>query len=150
MGWKHAPGAVMCSEIVSLHFQSREGPECELKVNLEEIWASGALFQTDAPIRPFTAVWFAVGACEFRGQVIARTLARGLGVFVEMRFRPGCVWSEQKYRPQHLFNPVVLLANRIFETTLHAPISRSNGLSPATFARTVALDSFKETSGQAS
>jgi hypothetical protein len=149
MDRKHNPGGVMCSEIVSLHLQSRKGRERRLKVNLEEIWPSGALFRTDSPIRPFTSLWFAGGGCEFRGQVIARTSVTGLGHFVEMRFHPSCVWSEQEYRPKHLFNPVVLLANRIFEATLHAPISLSFGLSSATFARTVPLDSFKQVPGQA-
>lgn len=146
---KHAQGGVMCSEIVSLHLQSRKGQERELKVNLEEIWSSGALFQTDLPIRPFTSLWFAGGSYEFRGHVIARTFVRGLGYFVEMRFHPSCVWSEQEYCPQHLFNPLVLLGNRIFEATLHTPISASGGLSPATFARAAALDSFKQAPRQA-
>ena len=149
MDRKYAPGGVMCSEIVSLHLQSRKGSERQLKVNLEEIWSSGALFQTDLPIRPFASLWFVGGSCEFRGHVIARTLVRGLGYFIEMRFHPSCVWSEQEYCPKHLFNPLVLLGNRILEATLHTPISAPGGLSPGTFARTVALDSFKQAPGQA-
>jgi hypothetical protein len=149
MNRKHGPGGVMCSEILSLHLQSREGRERELKVNLEEIWSSGAVFQADVPIGPFTSLWFAGGGCEFRGQVIARALLLGLGYFIEMRFHPGCVWSERKYRPKHLFNPADLLANRTFEATLHAPIGPSDGLPPATFARTAALDTFKQALGQA-
>jgi hypothetical protein len=149
MDRKHNPGGVMCSEMVSLHLQSRNGRERELKVNLEEIWSSGALFRTDLPIRPFTSLWFAGGGCEFRGQVIARTSVTGLGHFVEMRFHPSCVWSEQEYCPKHLFNPLVLLANRIFEATLHALINLSFGLSSATFARMVPLDSLKQAPAQA-
>src|SRR5579864_9014964 len=117
---KHARGGMLCSEILNLRLQSRAGRGRELKVNLEEIWSSGARFLTDVPIRPFTSLRFAGGGCEFRGQVIARTLLRGLGYFIEIQFHPGCTWSEQKYRPKHLFNPLVLLANRVFETTLCA------------------------------
>jgi hypothetical protein len=149
MGRKHSRGGLLCSEILSLHLQSRAGCEREVKVNLEEIWSAGALFLTDEPIRPFTSLWFAGGGSEFRGQVIARTLLRGLGYFIEMRFQPGCAWSEQQYRPKHLFNPLVLLANRIFEATLHAPSGSSDGLLPGTFARTAALASFKQAPGQA-
>lgn len=145
---KHARGGMLCSEILSLHVHSREGRERELKVNLEEIWSSGALFLTAVPIRPFTSLRFAGGDCEFRGQVIARTLLRGLGYFIEMRFQPGCTWSEQRYRPKHLFNPLVLLANRIFEATPHPPISASSFL-PATFAGRAASASFKQASGHA-
>jgi hypothetical protein len=146
---KNNPGGVMCSEMVSLHLQSREGRERTLKVNLEEIWSSGARFRTDVSIRPFTSLWFAGGGCEFRGQVIARTSVTGLGHFIEMRFHPGCVWSEQEYLPKHFFNPLALLANRILEAMLDAPIRPSDGHSPATFARTAALNSFKQAPGQA-
>jgi hypothetical protein len=124
---------MLCSEILKVHLQSRFGRERELKVNLEEIWSSGALLRTDARIREFTCLWFVGGGCEFRGNVIARTLHRGLGYFVEMRFDPGCTWSGQKYCPKHLFNPLVLLANRIFEGTFYPPRAV---LWPSTFART--------------
>lgn len=146
---KHARNGMLCSEILNLHVHSRGGGECELKVNLEEIWSSGALFLTDAPIRPFTSLRFAGGGCEFRGQVIARTLLRGLGYFIEMQFHPGCAWSEQKYRPKHLFNPLVLLANRIFERTPHPPIGTCGGFLPVTFGGRTALACFKQASGQA-
>lgn len=139
----------MCSEIVSLHLQSAEGGERELKVNLEEIWSSGALFQSDVPIPPFTSLWFAGSGCKFRGKVIAGTFFTGLGYFIEMRFHPSRAWSEHKYRPKHLFNPVVLLANKIFEATLHPPVSRSDGFLPATFAKT-ALASFQQSQGKRS
>jgi hypothetical protein len=145
----HVGGAVMCSQILSLHMQSREGRECKLKVNLEEIWSSGALFQTDVPIRPFTSVWFAVGGSEFRGQVITRELVAGLGYFIEMRFHPSCLWSEHKYRPKHLFNPEVLLPNKILEGSLHPPISSSDGPSPDTFATPATLALFKQATRQA-
>jgi hypothetical protein len=115
---------MFCSEILNLHLQSKAGRVRTLKVNLEEIWSSGALFLTDVRIRPFTSFRFVGGGYEFRGQVIARNLLRGLGYFVEMRFDPKFTWSEQKYRPQHFFNPLVLLANSIFETTLCAPKSQ--------------------------
>jgi hypothetical protein len=147
MGRKHDRGGMLCSEILNLRLQSRDDGGRELKVNLEEIWASGALFLTDVPIRPLTSLWFAAGGCEFRGQVTARKLLRGLGYFIEMQFQPGCTWSEEKYRPKHLFNPLVLLANRIFEGTLHAPGGSSGGL--CTFARTAAAASFKQAPGPA-
>lgn len=146
---KPARDSMLCSEILNLHVHSREGRERELKVNLEEIWSSGALFLTDVPIRPFTSLWFAGGGCEFRGQVIARTLLRGLGYFIEMRFQPGCTWSEQKYRPKHLFNPLVLLANRIFAATPHPPISASCGFLRVAFAGKAAEASLKQASGHA-
>jgi hypothetical protein len=133
MNRKDARGGVLCSEILDLHWQTKAGRERELKVNLEEIWTSGALFQVDARISLSTSLWFSGGGCEFRGHAISRTFLKGLGYFIEMRFQPGCTWSQRKFRPKHCFNsqgfnPLVLLANRIFEATPH----------PATFARTAA------------
>src|SRR6266852_5280121 len=125
---------MMCSEILDIRLESKSGRRRELKVNIEEIWSSGALFQTDARLSPFTPLWFACGGREFRGKVIARTFFRGLGYFVEMRFDPGCRWSEKECRPKHLFNPLILLANRIFEATLLRPSSQPDGLRlPAPF-----------------
>ena len=109
---------ILCSEIVSLQVQSKAGRPREVKVNLEEIWSSGALFQTDARIPPRTPLRFTRGGCEFRGKAAVRTFLRGLGGFIEMRFDADCTWSEQMYRPKHYFNPLVLLADRIFEATL--------------------------------
>jgi hypothetical protein len=120
MDLKAARRSMLCSEIVSLHLRAGASRDRELKANLEEIWPSGAVFWTDARIRDCTSLWFLGGGFEFRGQVSAQRLLRGLGYLVEIRFHPGCRWSEQKYRPKHLFNPLVLLANRVFETTLCA------------------------------
>jgi len=141
--------SVLCSEILNLHFQSKAGRKRELKVNLEEIWSSGALFQTDAQIPLFTTLRFFGGGCEFLGQATARTLLRGLGYFIEMRFHPDYTWSEQKYRPKHLFNPLVLLADRIFGETPHPPISSPQRFLPATFAGRADSASFEQASGQA-
>ena len=112
---------MMCSEVLNLYLQPRCGRERKLTANLEEIWSSGALLRTDARIREFTALWFVAGGCKFRGEAIAGTLSEGLGYFIEMRFHQDCKWSARKYRPQHLFNPLVLLANKIFEATLGPP-----------------------------
>ena len=86
-------------------------------------------------MRFLASLFFLGGGCEFRGQVSGQKLLRGLGYLVEMQFYPGCKWSEQKYRPKHLFNPLVLLANRVFETTLCATRSPF-GPRHAAFART--------------
>jgi hypothetical protein len=151
MDSKDVRGSVLCSEILSLHLQSRAGREREVKVNLEEIWSSGALIQTDTRIPLLTPLRFAGGGFEFRGQATARTLLKGLGYFIEMRFYPSCTWSEQKYRPKHLFNPLpfnplVLLANRIFGAMPHPPVSLPYGFLAA---GKVASASFKQASGEA-
>jgi|GEM_PF-3170185 len=137
---------MLCSEILNLHLQPRHGRERrerKLKANLEEIWSSGALLLTDSRIHQFTSLWFVGGGRKFHGEVIAGKLFEGLGYFIEIRFRPECAWSVRNYRPQHLFNPLVLLANRIFEATLQSPKTSFVTGRPIALARTAAA-SLKE------
>ena len=131
---------MLCSEILNLYLQPRVGRERKLTANLEEIWSSGALLRTDARIRKFTTLSFVGGGCKFQGEAISGALSEGLGYFVEMRFHQDCKWSARKYRPQHLFNPLVLLANKIFEATLCTPGN------PFATQRLTATTSFKQAS----
>jgi hypothetical protein len=94
--------------MLTLNFRSASGRERNVKVNLEEIWSSGALLQTDAPIPLSTQLWFAGGGHRFRGEATARTFCRTLGYFVEMRFHSSCRWSRQRYSPKHLLNAHIL------------------------------------------
>jgi len=139
--------SMLCSEIVNLHLRGGGGRNRILKANLEEIWPAGAILWTDVRIRQYSALWFPGGGVEFRGQVRAQKLLQGLGYLVEMQFHPGCRWSEQKYRPKHLFNPLVLLANRVFETTLCATRNSFARSRQAAFAKTAAAPWFKAACG---
>src|ERR1035438_2164774 len=119
MDMKSAKGTMLCSEILNLHLRSKTGRERELKANLEEIWSSGALLLIDARVPLSSRIWFAAGGREFRGTVAARKIFKGLGYFVEIQFASNSHWSEQKYRPKHFLNPLVLLANKIFAAMPH-------------------------------
>lgn len=144
---KAARRSMLCSEIVTLHLPAGARRDRLLKANLEEIWPGGAILWTDVRIGQYTSLWFLGGGFEFRGQVSAQKLLRGLGYIIEMQFHPGCRWSERIYRPKHLFNPLVLLANRVFETTLcgtKSPFARSR---QAAFARIAAAAPFKVACG---
>jgi hypothetical protein len=105
---------MLCSELVNLHLRPRLGRERQLEVTLEEIWSSGAVLRTDERIALRTSLWFVGGGRKFQGRLIERTLQKGLGYFIEIRFQPNCLWHDEEYRPTHLFNPLVLLADRIF------------------------------------
>jgi hypothetical protein len=122
MDTKNAKNTMLCSEILNLHLQYEAGRERELKANLEEIWSSGALLLTDVRVPLSAPTWFAAGGREFRGKVAARKFLQGLGYFIEVQFASNSYWSEQKYRPKHLFNPLVLLANKILATSLIRPL----------------------------
>ena len=108
---------LLCSQMVTLQVQPKSGRLRKLAANLEEIWPSGACLQTDGRIPRLSRVRFACGGFEGRGKIVTRTFLKGLGYFVEVRFDRRCRWSEAHYRPEHLLNPLILLANRVFETT---------------------------------
>ena len=133
MDMKTAKGTMLCSEILNLHLQYKAGRGRELKANLEQIWSAGALMLTDARVPLSTPTWFAAGGREFRGTVTARKFVKGLGYFVEVQFASNSLWSKQKYRPKHLLNPLVLLANRIFASMPHPPVSPVEGYMLAPF-----------------
>jgi hypothetical protein len=111
-----------CSELLSVKVENKKGRKQSLRANLEEIWPSGALVQTDKPIAPATRLWFMRGGYKFYGEVVARQFLHQLGYMIEIRFDPACRWSELRYRPKHLLNPLILLANRIFQATLTPPV----------------------------
>ena len=135
MDTKAARRTMLCSEIVNVHLQAEAGRDRILKANLEEIWSAGANLWTDVRIPRFTSLWFLGGSFELRGEVVAQRMLRGIGYLIEMQFQSGCTWSEQKYRPKHLFNPLVLLGNRVFETTLCATRSPFDRSRQSAFAR---------------
>jgi hypothetical protein len=147
MDTKAARRSMLCSEIVNLHLQAGAGRDRILKANLEEIWPAGAILWTDIRIRQYASLFFLGGGFQFRGEVSGQKLLRGLGYLVEVQFHPGCNWTEQKYRPKHLFNPLVLLANRVFETTLCAARSPFDGPRNAAFARKAAAAPLKVACG---
>jgi hypothetical protein len=105
---------MLCSEILNLYLQPRVGRERKVKAN---------------------------GGRKFQPEAIARTRFRGLGYFVEIRFHRDCIWPERKYRPPHLSNPLLQLANRIFEATLYLPESSFSTPRPATLLRSLAASS---------
>jgi hypothetical protein len=133
MDIKNVKGTMLCSEILDLHLLRTAGRQRELKANLEQIWAEGALLLTDLRVPLSTPTWFAAGGREFRGTVTARKFVKGLGYFVEVQFASNSLWSKQEYRPKHLLNPLVLLANRIFAAMPHPPVSPAERCVPTAF-----------------
>lgn len=125
---------MLCSDLVTLEWQSDAGNWRRTIANLEEISPSSASLQTDARIprlarvrihfteRPVTE---AQPPCELRGKMVSRTYFKGIGHFVEVRFDRDCKWSEKVYRPKHLLNPLALFANRAFELAATRPVFRS-------------------------
>lgn len=99
---------MLCSELLCLHVESAPGVRQKIRANLEEIWTSGAILQTDSPIPPLSRVWFSRHGNRFLGRAGSISFLPGLGHFIEMQFEAGSRWFEQSYRPKHMLNPHAL------------------------------------------
>src|ERR1700722_18564248 len=113
MDTKSVKGSMLCSDLLKLRLQSKAGRKRDVEANLEEIWSSGAVFLTDARVPVCSSMSFTAGEKEFRAVVTSRRFRKGLGYYVEVQFATNSHWSEQLYRPKHLFNPLMTLANKI-------------------------------------
>lgn len=131
MKTKNIRSSLLCSEILNLHLHFKAGRERELKANLEEIWSAGALFLSDVRVPCCASLWFEAGGHRFRGKIASRKFFKGLGYFLEVHFARDSRWSEQKFRPKHFFNPLLMLADRIFEATPHPPVSPAEAMPTA-------------------
>jgi len=69
---KPIPQREWCSSCSTSKSPARTGGAESFSRNLEEIWASGAVVQTDKPIAPSTRLRFVRGGYQFYGQVVAR------------------------------------------------------------------------------
>ncbi len=105
---KHGKGTFLCSDLVSTRWTDTFGQPQEATVNLEEIWAEGAILQFEFPIRPGTHIAVQLGATHFEGSVVD-SRADFVGQLVEVHFVPGQRWSRAIYEPQHLLDPQSLL-----------------------------------------
>jgi hypothetical protein len=139
MDMKIVKGSMLCSDLLKLRLQYKAGRKRDFEANLEEIWHSGAIFLTDVRVPVCASMSFTAGGKEFRAIVIARRFRKGLGYFVEVQFATNSHWSEQIYRPKHLFNPLMTLANKIFAATPHPPVDPTDRYMPALFEAPLAF-----------
>ena len=116
----------MCSEMLALHVQLKRGGLHTRIVNLEEIWASGAVFLSDTRVPRAERLWLACRGRSFQGKVVGQEFQKELGYMVRMEFDPGHRWSCEKYRPKHMLNPMVLLARRVFGAQPGGPLFRTS------------------------
>jgi hypothetical protein len=88
----------LCSELVILRNSSGE-----CRVNLEEIWRTGAILETEEPLETGTAVEIRCPAAFFAGHVTG-VEQHEFGCRVELQFSPMTPWDIEKFRPQHLLD----------------------------------------------
>ena len=86
----------------------------EYRVNLEEIWETGAVIESDEPLQMDSAVEIRCAPAFFAGRVI-EVEKHEYGWRIELHFSPLTPWNPDKFRPQHmldaakLFRPAILI-----------------------------------------
>jgi len=86
----------LCSELVPLRVNSRE-----FFVNLEEIWQSGAVLESEEPVPEGARFEIRHDAVFFAGEVI-RVERHQFGWRIEVRFSPLTFWNPEEFRPLHM------------------------------------------------
>src|ERR1700742_606389 len=89
----------LCSELVILKRGARE-----TVVNLEEIWISGAVVESEEPLETGESVQIRAGTVRLSGTVSA-VEQHEFGWRSEIQFSPLTPWRIDAFRPQHLLDP---------------------------------------------
>ncbi len=94
---------MLCSELVDVHWVDHTGSSRTALANLEDISLSGVCLQMDDPVPLSTALRICHPKGEFQGSV-RYCLFRDIGYFLGVEFEPGCSWSPDIYKPQHMLD----------------------------------------------
>ncbi len=87
----------LCSDLVVLKTASHE-----FTVNLEEIWAAGAIVDAEDALEQGAEMTIrGGGGQEFSGRVV-RVIQHEFGWFAEVEFAPLSPWSKERFLPLHL------------------------------------------------
>lgn len=96
----------LCSQLVDLKF-STTGPGLNSAdnrtVNLEEIWASGAVLESEELVAVGTKVEIRCEAAFFAGSIVSAK-QHEFGWRLKMEFSPMTPWNSEQFRPEHLLD----------------------------------------------
>lgn len=76
----------------------------EIIVNLEEIWERGAVVEAEEALDSGESVQVRAGTAHFSGHITS-VERHEFGWRCAVEFSPLTPWSEEAYRPEHLFDP---------------------------------------------
>jgi hypothetical protein len=92
----------LCSQLVVL--RNNSDPEATRIVNLEEIWKTGAVLESEEAMEEGAKVEIRCGDAFFAGRIV-RVEPHELGWRLELEFSPLTPWSPEQFQPQHLLDP---------------------------------------------
>jgi len=94
---------MLCADMVEVCWSDQGGRKKTATGLLEDICASGACIQMEAPVPAGTAIRWRSPAQEFNGKV-RYCVYREIGYFVGVEFLADSRWSKKAFRPQHLLD----------------------------------------------
>jgi hypothetical protein len=92
-------GRYLCSQLVAM---TNNSVECV--VNLEEIWANGAVLESEEAVEEGAKVEIRCGPAFFSGRVV-QVDRHECGWRFELEFSPMTHWSLEQFQPLHLLDP---------------------------------------------
>jgi hypothetical protein len=99
---------LLCAELVELLWKDPAGQTYRRLANLEDISSSGISLQADFAISSGSPVTIRYRERDLNG-IVRYCLHREFGYFLGIRLESICNWSDERYRPEHLFDPAELL-----------------------------------------
>jgi hypothetical protein len=96
---------LLCADTVDIRWEDSEsGRTRRMTANLDDISRFGACLLLDWPLPPKTRLRIAHPHGELTGHVTYCVL-KEIGYVTGVELDPGCVWSQEDYRPEHLYDP---------------------------------------------
>ena len=110
MSERRSDPRMLCAELVQVTYRELSGQHRRRVANLEDISLNGLCLQSEVRISDGTRVIVRYGDGELVG-VVKYCVFREIGYFLGIEFEPGCRWSTQHFRPEHLLDPRELVDN---------------------------------------
>jgi hypothetical protein len=96
----------LCSQLAELRISTAEPgllQDANRIVNLEEIWTSGAVLESQEPAQEGARVEIRCGTAFFAGTIV-HVERHEFGWRVEMEFSPMTPWNAKQFQPEHLLD----------------------------------------------
>jgi|HubBroStandDraft_6_1064221.scaffolds.fasta_scaffold89376_3 hypothetical protein len=96
----------LCSQLVELRIRTPEPglpQEANRIVNLEEIWTTGAVLESEEPAEEGAKAEIRCGAAFFAGSIV-HVERHEFGWRLEMEFSPMTPWNAEQFQPEHLLD----------------------------------------------
>lgn len=108
MSERRSEPRMLCADLVDIRWKDKTGKSCRAVANLEDISPSGACIQVDSQIPLGATVEVSYPKGSFSG-VVRYCSFREIGFYIGLMFETGCRWSENSFKPMHLFDPRTLV-----------------------------------------